>query len=167
MPLDTVLESGDTVEILTSKAEGAGPSQDWIRFVKTHRAAAKIKQWFSRERREDAIDNGREALVKALRKEGLPANKLLNSTSVNDICELLNYQDVDSLFAAIGEQHVSAKSVVGRLLNHFEESDETEDLAATLPTHRERQVGRAKRRKENKVGAVSYTHLTLPTKRIV
>ncbi len=154
VPLDTVLESGDTVEILTSKAEGAGPSQDWIRFVKTHRAAAKIKQWFSRERREDAIDNGREALVKALRKEGLPANKLLNSTSVNDICELLNYQDVDSLFAAIGEQHVSAKSVVGRLLNHFEESDETEDLAATLPTHRERQVGRAKRRKENKVGVI-------------
>ena len=154
VPLDTVLESGDTVEILTSKAEGAGPSQDWIRFVKTHRAAAKIKQWFSRERREDAIDNGREALVKALRKEGLPANKLLNSASVTDISELLNYQDVDSLFAAIGEQHVSAKSVVGRLLNHFEESDETEDLAATLPTHRERQVGRAKRRKDSKVGVI-------------
>ncbi len=154
VPLDTVLESGDTVEILTSKAEGAGPSQDWIRFVKTHRAAAKIKQWFSRERREDAIDNGREALVKALRKEGLPANKLLNSASVTDISELLNYQDVDSLFAAIGEQHVSAKSIVGRLLNHFEESDETEDLAATLPTHRERQVGRAKRRKDSKVGVI-------------
>ena len=154
VPLDTVLESGDTVEILTSKAEGAGPSQDWIRFVKTHRAAAKIKQWFSRERREDAIDNGREELVKALRKEGLPANKLLNSASVNDISELLNYQDVDSLFAAIGEQHVSAKSIVGRLLNHFEESDETEDLAATLPTHRERQVGRAKRRKDSKVGVI-------------
>ena len=154
VPLDTVLESGDTVEILTSKAEGAGPSQDWIRFVKTHRAAAKIKQWFSRERREDAIDNGREALVKALRKEGLPANKLLNSASVNDISELLNYQDVDSLFAAIGEQHVSAKSIVGRLLNHFEESDETEELAATLPAHRERQVGRAKRRKDSKVGVI-------------
>ena len=154
VPLDTVLESGDTVEILTSKAEGAGPSQDWIRFVKTHRAAAKIKQWFSRERREDAIDNGREALVKALRKEGLPANKLLNSASVTDVSELLNYQDVDSLFAAIGEQHVSAKSIVGRLLNHFEESDETEDLAATLPTHRERQVGRAKRRKDSKVGVI-------------
>ena len=154
VPLDTVLESGDTVEILTSKAEGAGPSQDWIRFVKTHRAAAKIKQWFSRERREDAIDNGREELVKALRKEGLPANKLLNSASVTDISELLNYQDVDSLFAAIGEKHVSAKSIVGRLLNHFEESDETEDLAATLPTHRERQVGRAKRRKDSKVGVI-------------
>ena len=154
VPLDTVLESGDTVEILTSKAEGAGPSQDWIRFVKSHRAAAKIKQWFSRERREDAIDNGREALVKALRKEGLPANKLLNSASVNEISELLNYQDVDSLFAAIGEQHVSAKSIVGRLLNHFEESDETEDLAAALPTHRERQVGRARRRKDNKVGVI-------------
>ena len=66
----------------------------------------------------------------------------------------MNYQDVDSLFAAIGEQHVSAKSIVGRLLNHFEESDETEDLAAALPTHRERQVGRARRRKDNKVGVI-------------
>ncbi|MBG00962.1 MAG: hypothetical protein CL470_01680 [Acidimicrobiaceae bacterium] len=154
VPLDTVLESGDTVEILTSKAEGAGPSQDWVRFVKTHRAASKIKQWFSRERREDAIDHGREALVKVLRKEGLPAYKLLNSNSLTEISELLNYQDVDSLFAAIGEQHVSAKSVVGRLLNHFEESDDTDDLAAVLPTHRERQVGRAKRRKENKLGVI-------------
>ena len=154
VPLDTVLESGDTVEILTSKAEGAGPSQDWIRFVKTHRAASKIKQWFSRERREDAIDYGREALVKVLRKEGLPAYKLLNSTSLAEVSELFNYQDVDSLFAAIGEQHVSAKSVVGRLLNHFEESDDTDDLAAVLPTHRERQVGRAKRRRENKLGVI-------------
>ena len=154
VPLDTVLESGDTVEILTSKAEGAGPSQDWVRFVKTHRAASKIKQWFSRERREDAIDHGREALVKVLRKEGLPAYKLLNSNSLTEISELLNYQDVDSLFAAIGEQHVSAKSVVGRLLNHFEESDDTDDLAAVLPTHRERQVGRAKRRQENKLGVI-------------
>jgi len=154
VPLDTVLESGDTVEILTSQAEGAGPSQDWIRFVKTHRAASKIKQWFSRERREDAIDNGREALVKALRKEGLPAYRLLNSASITEVSELLNYQEADSLFAAIGEQHVSAKSVVGRLLNHFEESDETDDLAAVLPTHRERQVGRAKRRRESKVGVI-------------
>ena len=154
VPLDTVLESGDTVEILTSKAEGAGPSQDWVRFVKTHRAASKIKQWFSRERREDAIDNGREALVKVLRKEGLPAYRLLNSDSLSEISELLNYQDTDSLFAAIGEQHVSAKSVVGRLLNHFEESEDTDDLAAVLPTHRERQVGRAKRRRENKIGVI-------------
>ena len=154
VPLDTVLESGYTVEFLTSQAEGAGPSQDWIRFVKTHRAASKIKQWFSRERREDAIDNGREALVKALRKEGLPAYRLLNSSSITEVSELLNYQDADSLFAAIGEQHVSAKSVVGRLLNHFEESDETDDLAAVLPTHRERQVGRAKRRRESKVGVI-------------
>lgn len=155
VPLDTVLESGDTVEILTSKAEGSGPSQDWIRFVKTQRAASKIKQWFSRERREDAIDAGREALVAVLRKEGLPAYKLLNSALITEISELLNYQDADSLFAAIGEEHVSAKSVVERLLNHFEESEETDDLAAVLPTHRERQVGRAKRRRENnKVGVI-------------
>ena len=70
VPLDTVLQSGDTVEILTSNAEDAGPSQDWLRFAKTHRAGSKIRQWFTRERREDAIDAGREALAECLRKAG-------------------------------------------------------------------------------------------------
>ena len=64
------------VEIFTSKVEGAGPSRDWLQFVQTPRARAKIRQWFSRERRVDAIDTGRDELVKALRREGLPVQKL-------------------------------------------------------------------------------------------
>src|SRR5207245_7330581 len=70
VPLDSKLTSGDTVEIFTSKVEGAGPSRDWLQIVATPRAANKIRQWFSRERREDAIDNGRDELIKALRREG-------------------------------------------------------------------------------------------------
>ena len=72
VPLDSTLASGDTVEIFTSKVEGAGPSRDWLQFAQTPRARTKIRQWFSRERRVDAIDTGRDELVKALRKEGLP-----------------------------------------------------------------------------------------------
>src|SRR5690606_28971182 len=68
IPLDSRLNSGDTVEIFTSKVAGAGPSQDWLKFVVTHRAANKIKQWYSRERREDAIENGRDELTKELRR---------------------------------------------------------------------------------------------------
>ena len=68
--------SGDTVEIFTSKVEGAGPSRDWLQFVHTPKAKAKIRQWFSRERRVDAIDTGRDELAKALRREGLPVQKL-------------------------------------------------------------------------------------------
>ena len=154
VPLDTVLESGDTVEILTSKAEEAGPSQDWLRFAKTHRAASKIRQWFTRERREDAIDGGREALADCLRKEGLPAFQLLKSETLQEVCESLNYADPDSLFAAIGEHYVSPKSIAGRFHVALGKTDSAQGLAATLPTHRERQVGRAKRRRDNPVGVV-------------
>jgi len=85
VPLDSALASGDTVEIFTSKVEGAGPSRDWLQFVKTPRARAKIRQWFSRERREDAIENGRDELVKAFRKEGLPGEKLQSPNALPEL----------------------------------------------------------------------------------
>src|SRR5579863_5908609 len=72
VPLDTRLQSADTVEIFTSKSPTAGPSRDWLQIVASTRARNKIRQWFSRERREDAIENGREELARALRRDGLP-----------------------------------------------------------------------------------------------
>src|SRR3954469_14991450 len=113
VPLDAPLASGDTVEIFTSKVEGAGPSRDWLQFATTPRARSKIKHWFSRERRVDAIDTGREELVKALRKEGLPIKGSTNRLA--EVAETLHYADVDALHAAIGEGHVSAKAVAQRL----------------------------------------------------
>ena len=80
VPLETQLSSADTVEIFTSKSPTAGPSRDWLQIVASTRARNKIRQWFSRERREDAIENGREELARALRREGLPLHKLLGST---------------------------------------------------------------------------------------
>ena len=149
VPLDTVLASGDTVEILTSKIDGAGPSQDWLSFVATHRAEAKIKHWFSRERRDEAIDNGRESLIKALRKLGLPAQKVLKGPVASAVAELLNYHDVDALFAAISEGHVTPTAVAGRIEAVLEDrnEDEKETLPASLPTHRDRQIGRGGRRR--------------------
>ena len=85
IPLDGKLSSGDTVEIFTSKVPTAGPSQDWLKIVVSPRARNKIRQWFSRERREDAIENGREELVKAMRREGLPVQRLVGSTGLIDI----------------------------------------------------------------------------------
>ena len=82
MPLETQLNSADTVEIFTSKSPTAGPSRDWLQIVASTRARNKIRQWFSRERREDAIENGREELARALRREGLPLHKLLGSAAL-------------------------------------------------------------------------------------
>jgi GTP pyrophosphokinase len=115
VPLDSALHSGDTCEVFTSKVEGAGPSRDWLQYVQTPRARSKIRQWFSRERRVDAIDAGREDLIKAMRREGLPVQKLASSPMLVKVAESLNYTDLESLHAAVGENHVSAKAVVQRL----------------------------------------------------
>ncbi len=115
VPLDSALSSGNTVEIFTSKVEGAGPSRDWLQFVKSPRARSKIRHWFSRERREDARETGRDDLQKALRREGLPVQRLAGSEVVAKIAEDLNYHDLDALHTAIGEHHVSAKAVAQRI----------------------------------------------------
>ena len=97
VPLDTQLNSADTVEIFTSKAETAGPSRDWLHMVASSRARSKIRQWFSRERREDAIELGRDELIKELRREGLPVQKLASEHTLSDLAKAMHYADVDSL----------------------------------------------------------------------
>jgi GTP pyrophosphokinase len=133
VPLDSTLVSGDTVEIFTSKVEGAGPSRDWLQFVRTPRATTKIRQWFSRERRVDAIDTGREELTKALRREGLPVQRLSQSDSLVAVSDALHYADLDALYAAIGEHHVSAKAVVQRLQRELRGGEEQLPVTTARP----------------------------------
>jgi GTP pyrophosphokinase len=144
VPLDSTLASGDTVEIFTSKVEGAGPSRDWLQFVHTPRARTKIRQWFSRERRVDAIDNGREELAKALRKEGLPVQRLVSSKALQDVAGSMHYVDLEALYAAIGERHVSAKAVVQRMQRELRGGEEQLPVTTTrppvAPRRRERRV---------------------------
>src|SRR3954451_2791468 len=144
-PLESQLASGDTVEIFTSKVPSAGPSRDWLKIVVTPRARNKIRQWFSRERREDAIETGRDELTKALRKEGLPVQKLAQSQQIVKLSETMNYLDLDSLHAAIGEGHVSAKSVAQRLVRELRGGDHEEQLRSTArqprPTRRKQTIG--------------------------
>jgi GTP pyrophosphokinase len=140
VPLDSELVSGDTVEIFTSKVEGAGPSRDWLKIVATPRAANKIRQWFSRERREDAIESGRDELTKALRREGLPVQKVFASSLLSEVATTLNYADLDALHASIGENHVSAKSVASRVAKALREGDgeHEEQLPTTVRQPRTR-----------------------------
>jgi guanosine-3',5'-bis(diphosphate) 3'-pyrophosphohydrolase len=130
VPLDTQLSSADTVEIVTSKSPTAGPSRDWLDIVASSRARNKIRQWFSRERREDAIESGREDLVKALRREGMPLQKVLGSSALLTVASAINLVDLDALYAAIGEGQVSAKSVVQRLARELR-GGELEQLPTT------------------------------------
>jgi len=143
--LDSTLTSGDTVEVFTSKVAGAGPSRDWLKIVVTPRARNKIREWFSRERREDAIENGRDELTKALRREGLPVQKVAASAVIPKVAEAMNYADLDALHAAIGEGHVSAKSVAQRIARELRGGDHEEQLPSTArqprPTRRKQAVG--------------------------
>ena len=132
VPLDSRLSSGDTVEIFTSKVEGAGPSRDWLQIVATPRASSKIRQWFSRERREDAIESGREDLVKALRREGLPVQKLQSGTVLPETAKAMNYADLEALYAAIGENHVSAQAAAARVAKTLRDGGPEQE--ETLPT---------------------------------
>ena len=116
VPLESSLENGDVVEILTSKAEGAGPSRDWLTFVRSPRARNKIRQRFSKERREEAIDVGKDAIAKAMRKQGLPLQRLMTHDSLTGLASELRYPDISSLYAAVGDGHVSAQHVVTRLV---------------------------------------------------
>jgi GTP pyrophosphokinase len=127
------MQSGDTCEIFTSKVEGAGPSRDWLGFVQTPRARSKIRQWFSRERRVDAIDAGRDDLVKALRREGLPVQKLAGAPVMARVGEAMNYADLDALYAAIGEGHVSAKAVVQRVQRELRGGEEQLPVTVNRP----------------------------------
>ncbi len=115
VPLESKLQSGDSVEIVTSKASSAAPSRDWLKLVASPRARNKIRQWFSRERREDAIEAGKDELTKALRRAGLPVQKLQGSPSLLSVATTLGFADLDALHAAIGEGHVSGHSVTQRL----------------------------------------------------
>ncbi len=142
VPLDSTLVSGDTVEIFTSKVEGAGPSRDWLQFVRTPRARTKIRQWFSRERRVDAIDTGREELTKALRREGLPVQRLAQSDALKAVSDALHYADLDVLYAAIGEHHVSAKAVVQRLQKELRGGEEQLPITTARPPQTPRRYSR-------------------------
>ncbi len=136
VPLDSKLKSGDTVEIFTSKVQNAGPSRDWLKLVVTPRARNKIRQWFSRERREDAIESGKDELTKAMRKENLPLQKLSTSEPIAHISEALGYSDLESLYAAIGQGHVSAKAVAQRLVRELRVGEGDEQLPSTVTTSR-------------------------------
>ena len=132
--LNHELNSGDTVEIITAKGP-ATPSRDWLQAVTTPRARNKIRQWFAKERREDALVQGREAMMQALKKQGLPTEKISKGALMDQVAGELRYPDLDSMFVALGEGHLSTQTVTTRVLRVLkpEEQDEEEHLELAPP----------------------------------
>ncbi|NDB49577.1 MAG: bifunctional (p)ppGpp synthetase/guanosine-3',5'-bis(diphosphate) 3'-pyrophosphohydrolase, partial [Actinobacteria bacterium] len=114
--LEAPLTNGDVIEVVTNKGDNAAPSRDWLNFVKSQRARSKIKAWFTRERREEAVDAGKESIARQMRKAGLPIQKILAGQTLLQLAHDLNYPDIESLYAAVGDGHISSSSVVEKLI---------------------------------------------------
>ena len=143
VPLDTKLENGDTVEILTSKSESAGPSRDWLSFAKSPKARNKIRQWFSKERRTEAVEEGRDELTRAMRKRNLPITTLLTPEALVGVADELNLANAEAVFVAIGDGQISTQNVISHLVRDAgsdEVDEEVEQEALPL-----KQVERTKK----------------------
>ncbi len=141
VPLEHHLTSGDTVEIFTSKVEGAGPSLDWLDFVATRSAQQKIKQWFSRERREDALESGRELLAKALRSESSHVQKLATDELLAEIAGEFHTPSLDALYTAIGEHRIEASDVVAKVVSQMRGADNGRSEVISSGSARNRRTG--------------------------
>ena len=136
VPLESKLANGDVVEIVTNKSDSASPSRDWLNFVKSPRARSKIKAWFSKERREEAIDAGRESIARQMRKAGLPLQKIFAGHSLLELAHELRYTDIEALYSAVGDGHVSAASIIEKLVASMTlEDSHPEPTMDALPTH--------------------------------
>jgi len=138
VPLSTQLESGDIVEIITSKHQDAHPSRDWLDFTKSSRATSKIRQWFTRERRETALQDGKDFVAKAIRREGLGVSAPGREKLLSGVAADLGYESLDALYVAVGDGRLSGQTVANRLANVVQpDSVEEEDLLAPITTPRQ------------------------------
>ena len=138
VPLEVLLTSGDTVEIFTSKVDSAGPNAAWLDFMVTPRGRAKVRQWFSRERRTDAPEIGQDLLARALANAGLPVERLLASEQLEEVASAMNFADTSAMIHAVGAGTVHASKVVERLQAGLRDGDEQLPISVARPPRRDR-----------------------------
>ncbi|MEN8238707.1 MAG: bifunctional (p)ppGpp synthetase/guanosine-3',5'-bis(diphosphate) 3'-pyrophosphohydrolase [Actinomycetota bacterium] len=128
VPLSTKLESGDIVEILTSKSVDARPSRDWLEFVKSSKATSKIKGFFTKERRDTALADGKEAMVKAMRRDSIPMHG--SEDALLKVASDLGFDSVEGLYFSIGQNRISPQTVTQRLARTLRPQDSVEAVVA-------------------------------------
>ncbi|MDD5621834.1 MAG: bifunctional (p)ppGpp synthetase/guanosine-3',5'-bis(diphosphate) 3'-pyrophosphohydrolase [Actinomycetota bacterium] len=125
-PIETVLENGDIVEIIVSKTN-KGPSRDWLNVVKTSSARNKIKQWFSKEQRQETYNVGRDIMLKVLRKNGL-SFKSVPAEIFDEVTKDMNLGKVDALFRNIGSHKISAHQVFTKIIKKLSQQESAKEL---------------------------------------
>ena len=131
VPLHYRLKSGDIVEIMTSKS-GRGPSRDWMSIAQSSRARNKIRQWFSRETREDTEQKGREALEQALKEQNLPYKKIAGSAVLAQVIRETGFKKAEDFYVALGSGKLPASQIVNKVIQRLKTDEVVEEEAITL-----------------------------------
>ncbi len=126
VPIESTLDNGDIVEIIVSKSP-KGPSRDWLNIVKTSRAKNKIRQWFSKEQRQETYTTGREIMLKILRKNSL-SFKTVGGNLFEEVAKEMNFDKADTLFRSIGSHKVSAHHVFTKIIKNLNQTDDKKEL---------------------------------------
>ncbi|MGN0094681.1 MAG: RelA/SpoT family protein [Corynebacterium sp.] len=135
--LESPLKTGDKVEIFTSKDATAGPSKDWEKFVVSPRARNRIRAWFNKERREETLEKGKDALAAEAQRTGIPLQRLVTASALRTVATQLSRDSVDDLYDAIGKGGVTAGHVVHMLQDIYQgDADEDDSPVAPAPTVR-------------------------------
>ena len=118
VPLNTKLETGDVVEIITSP-NSKGPSRDWLKFIKSSSARAKIKSFYKKEMKEENIRLGKSMLEEAAKRRGMALSELVTPESFKKVSEKLSFDTPDEMYSAIGYGAVTVNQVIFKLLDYF------------------------------------------------
>jgi GTP pyrophosphokinase len=138
VPLSHELATGDTVEIITSKNHN--PSKDWLKFVKTVKARARIRQWIKTQEKERSLSLGREMCEKAFRKHRLNFNNLLRSEKMTEVVEQFGFKSVDDLMVSVGYGKTTPLQVLRKFVPKTEEEEKPHSILDRL-------IGRVRRKK--------------------
>ena len=133
VPLNTVLYTGDIVEILTTNS-GKGPSRDWIKFVKTASARTKIRQYFKKEMKEENIKRGKDMLEREAKRRGYNLSELLSTAGLNYIMNRYTLSSIDDLYASVGFGGLTTNQIIVKLIDYFKRDLLSKNPVAEIKT---------------------------------
>lgn len=133
VPLNTVLNTGDIVEILTTNS-GKGPSRDWIKFVKTASARTKIRQYFKKEMKEENIKRGKDMLEREAKRRGYNLSELLGTAGLNYIMNRYTLSSIDDLYASVGFGGLTTNQIIVKLIDYFKRDLLSKNPVAEIKT---------------------------------
>lgn len=133
VPLNTVLNTGDIVEILTTNS-GKGPSRDWIKFVKTASARTKIRQYFKKEMKEENFKRGKDMLEREAKRRGYNLSELLSTAGLNYIMNRYTLSSIDDLYASVGFGGLTTNQIIVKLIDYFKRDLLSKNPVAEIKT---------------------------------